>query len=40
MAVAQAADGTMQGAGNSQQAAEELSRMATSLQDLVSNFKY
>ena len=40
VAVAQAADGTMQGAGNSQQAAEELSRMATSLQDLVTRFKY
>ncbi len=39
VAVAQAADGTMQGAANSQQAADELSRMATSLQDLVSKFK-
>jgi methyl-accepting chemotaxis protein len=40
VAVAQAADGTMQGAGNSQQAADELSRMATALQDLVSRFKF
>jgi len=37
--VAKAAENTMQGAGSSQQAAEELSRMATSLQELVAKFK-
>jgi len=37
--VAKAAENTMQGAGSSQQAAEELSRMATSLQDLVAKFE-
>ena len=38
-AVAIAAEGTMQGAGNSLEAAEELSRMATDLQNLVSRFQ-
>lgn len=37
--VARAADGTMQGAGNTQQAADELSRMAVALQNLVGRFK-
>ncbi|WP_437185409.1 methyl-accepting chemotaxis protein [Planctomicrobium sp. SH668] len=39
LSVAKAADGTMQGAGNTQQAADELSRMAIALQNLVSRFK-
>ncbi len=37
--VTQAAESTMQGATNSQQASEELSKMASSLQDLVGKFK-
>ncbi|WP_437223597.1 methyl-accepting chemotaxis protein [Planctomicrobium sp. SH661] len=37
--VAKAADGTMQGAGNTQQAADELSRMAVALQNLVGRFR-
>ncbi|WP_437205122.1 methyl-accepting chemotaxis protein [Planctomicrobium sp. SH664] len=39
LSVAKAADGTMQGAGNTQQAADELSRMAVALQNLVGRFK-
>jgi methyl-accepting chemotaxis protein len=38
-AVAEAADGTLRGASNSQQAADELSKMATTLQSLVCRFK-
>ncbi len=37
--VAKAAEGTMQGAANSQQASDELSQMATTLQSLVEKFK-
>lgn len=39
LSVARAADGTMQGAGNTQQAADELSRMAVALQNLVGRFR-
>ncbi|MCA9206821.1 MAG: methyl-accepting chemotaxis protein [Planctomycetales bacterium] len=39
VSVAEAAESTMQGVGNSQQAADELARMATALQELVAKFK-
>jgi methyl-accepting chemotaxis protein len=38
--VAQAAQSTTQGAGDSQKAAEQLARMSSELRELVGQFKY